>query len=337
MKTTIYVLCVLGILASVSVEVTAAPIYNVNNLGQPVAGWVTNIAGMNDSGVIVGWTTAPDNSRTRGFVFSNGSYRFLDDLGGNTRAYAINNNNQVVGSYISSNLLYAFIYQNDVMSDLGVGERSLAYAINDNGVIVGGRSALYDGNFYWQNGIVTLLPALPSSNFPLGPYAQAYDINNNNVVVGKSHTRDGSIVVRWSNNIVTDLGLGFGQSATTKINNLGVIIGSGTNGCFLYDSGTVSYFDPDFIPANLNDLNQVIGSMSNGGAALYEGSTILNLNNLLATPSESLSVGCAINNQRQIVALGIAGDILLLSPIPEPTTLGLLSFGFLALLRRRRS
>lgn len=57
------------------------------------------------------------------------------------QAYGINNTGQVVGfSYTSSGNIYAFLYTDGIMNDLGTlpgGPKSWAYGINNSGQIVG--------------------------------------------------------------------------------------------------------------------------------------------------------------------------------------------------------
>jgi len=326
MKTTYVAVFVLAVLVSMSTKATAAPIYHATEIGQPISGWTTYVTGMNDQGVIVGWCMEPSNAATRGFVWSNGTFRFLDDLGGSyTRVNAINNKNQVVGQYRSDNF-YVFVYQNGTMSDLGMDTGGIPYGINDSGVIVGKGSLNMKGNFYW-NGTRSILPALSGDTG-----AMASGINNNNIVVGRSYGGSNPMsAVRWVNGVASSLGL-TGQSYATAINDSGQIIGAGGDlGGFLWDEGNLTYYSGQL--AAINNNGQIVG-----GNLLIENGQTFDINNLLNnTATSSLNGASAINNVGQIAGVEANGSIFILTPVPEPTTLGLLSFGLLALLRRRRA
>jgi probable HAF family extracellular repeat protein len=94
----------------------------------------------------------------------------------------------------------------------------------------------------------------------------------------------------------------------------------------------------------INNLGQVVGyadTRSGDHAFLYNGGTMVDLNTLLAptNPGWDLASAQAINDTGQIVGYGYnpSGqfDAFLLTPAPEPATLGLLTFGSLGFLLRR--
>jgi uncharacterized membrane protein len=217
----------------------------------------------------------------------------------------------------------AFIWQGDVMQDLGVSSPnglptgSIAYAINDNGVVVGGGSASMRGNFYWHDGVSTILPSLPSY-----PFSQAVAVNNSNVVVGKSYGDNPSTAVQWENGTVSSLGVSPGQSFATKINDLGAIIGAGPNGWFLREGEQLQLFQEDFGPEDLNNFQEVVGGITGGRAAIYEDGVAFDLNNFLINPTENyLTRAYSINNQGLISGVQLDGSVFLLTPVPEPTAL----------------
>jgi len=87
----------------------------------------------------------------------------------------------------------------------------------------------------------------------------------------------------------------------------------------------------------INNSGQVVG-YSNGRPFLYNGGVMTNLNDLIDQASGwTLNEANAINDSGQIVGIGMdMNRALLLTPTPEPTTLGLLALGGLLVLRRRR-
>jgi probable HAF family extracellular repeat protein len=130
----------------------------------------------------------------------------LGDLSGgsgNTRAYAINSLGQIVGaSVVASPLHHAFLWQDGVMTDLGVlsdTDSSLAEGINDSGVVVG--SSYEDGGiltshrlFIWDsiNGMRDANNLLDSSSAGWTLYG-CRDINNLGQIAGWGTNPDGQI------------------------------------------------------------------------------------------------------------------------------------------------
>jgi probable HAF family extracellular repeat protein len=307
--------------------------YNAIDLGQPVDGWTTTVTSMNDSGVIVGYCMAPGNTATKGFVWANGSYTFLDSLGGvYTRAYGVNDSGQVVGQYRrADNMFRAFIWQNGTMQDLNIGDSSvgnIAYSINDNGVVAGAYGSRW--GFVLKNGATSLLPTL-SGDIGVLPYA----INNHDVAAGKSFGTGTPHLsaVDWTSGSVASLGLGGNQSWASAINDNGLIIGQCDTGGFLWDAGSLSYYDGYLYAINNN--GEIVGV--NYTASLVKNGQLFNLNDLIAPGSLStLSAAYAINDNGDIAGVQANGNIFMLTPVPEPSTMILLFSGLSALLLRRK-
>ena len=131
----------------------------------------------------------------------------LGSLGGNaTDAYAINNNDQVVGRSRTTNAPgshHPFLWENGQMTDLGVAAtctRGTAHMINSRGEVVGGFGdcapdpddrAVFRG-FYWQKGkpivdVNTLIA--PGSNIWVDDIAF---INDKGQMLGSGVLPDGS-------------------------------------------------------------------------------------------------------------------------------------------------
>lgn len=118
--------------------------------GQGKLEWATAI---NDAGKIVGLT--PDSEAA---LWDNGQITLLGSLGtGHVDAWAINNNDQVIGRYGVPTYKYrAFIWEDGVMSDLGdLGFNNVyAFDINDAGQIVGNANVgeTYAHAVLWHDG-----------------------------------------------------------------------------------------------------------------------------------------------------------------------------------------
>lgn len=183
---------------------------------------------INDSGVAVGWSYAPDGFDHAVF-WRNGVTTDLGTLGGlQSEALNIDNEGRIVGwARPPSGTRHGFLWQNGTMMDLDSTDpgESIAYAINDSGVIVGRVGGTGGRAVMWQNGQMTFLPGSEPS--------QAFGINNRGEVVGTyipSGTtfhaalwRDG---VRYDlNDLVADRQLGLHWA--NAINDAGQIVGFG--------------------------------------------------------------------------------------------------------------
>ena len=100
---------------------------------------------MNDQGHVAGTSLLLGDEERGAFIWSNGQMTNLGSLGGNaTDAYAINNNDQVVGRSRTANVVnshHPFLWENGQMIDLGViaaCTRGTATTINSRGETAGG-------------------------------------------------------------------------------------------------------------------------------------------------------------------------------------------------------
>ena len=278
----------------------------------------------------------------------------------------VNGTGQFVGSSTfvnSAGFLHAFIYSDGAAIDLGTfgGTSSSANAINASGVVAGeARDATgLDLAFLYSNGIMTNLGSLGGSSSALA-------INDSGQVTGGSQLGLTDYVEHaflcTAGSPMKDLGtLGGSVSRGTGINASGQVVGfSSVSGViyhpFLYsngvmhDLGTFGTGDTGDAIA-INDFGQVVGSSnfrpgsSTTAAFLYSNGVMVDLNTKIPTGTGwTLQEGYGINNSGQIIGTGIfhgqTEHAFLLTPIPapEPSTLALSAFGFLALawrLRRR--
>lgn len=278
----------------------------------------TYVGGVNTAGTIAGAITeqTPDGALDRPFLYSGGTLTRLN----------------VPGIYSGS-----------------------AYVINEQGMIAGGGYVSPNSNAYsafrYLDGHADLF-ALPGARFTV-PEA----INNRGMVVGRADFRTPDFLlphaVVYDGTRVMDLQQpGWYNSEATQINDRGDIVGyfgtdHGTGGGFLYRDGQMSVLQgPDgasFFPVDINNRGDILGtSVAADGthrmAVQFDGQFHF-LGDLLDNGRPGYYY--FLNDARQIGAIWItaSGDnqLVLLSPVPEPTAIAMLCTGLLvAGLRRRR-
>ncbi len=338
--------------------------YLFTDLGDLPGGSNSSLAnGINNSGIVTG--IGRTNVGNRGFAWLDG---FMLDIGafqgGNntSSAFDINDSGQIVGTS-NQTTNHGFIWDSGIMTMLpglpGGNNRSEAEAINNSGQIAG--FSVTFGNstqaVMWDSGTVTELSNLG------GSFSQAFDINDSAKVVG---TRSAGISIPslaflWDAGQVTHLGDFAGGQHTSRangINNLDQIVGWGSSStgtrAALWQNDTMTNLGdlPGGFDASeafdINDSGQVVGLSyaSNGKNAFIwdQVNGMQNLNDLLV-PGEgigwTLTEAKSINNSGQIVgrATFLDGTThgFLLTPIPEPMTIGLLGLGAMTLIQRRRN
>lgn len=298
------------------------------NLGIPQPGGSVFSFGssINDTGQVAGTSffkrTASSSYISHAFRYDVTSMQDLGTLGGvSSTGSAINKSGTVVGWSDTSQtvpagsptsgqpIVHAFIYQNGTMKDLGTMSGftdSAARAINSSGWVTGSVSSLYGQQAFIYNGSKMSLIPTPAG------YSVGNSINSSGWVAG---TSAGNAFL-YAQRMVINLGQGFTGSAAEGINDSGYVVGYAKDSTY-----------------------KVFGMV-------YDGSTVLNLNQLL-DPSGSdwyISNAFAINNGGQILATGssyfagIGNHTLLLTPVPEPDAGVLMIAGLSAIsIIRRRS
>jgi probable HAF family extracellular repeat protein len=244
--------------------------------------------GINNRGDVVGNAIFCDiengncvNSRTRGFIYSRGTFNILSTMGGrDSFAQGINESGRVTGySYTSAvSGEQAFTFKDGAFTDIGAGSgagRTFAISINGSGQVVGYATSSTSsnlGSFLYTNGSYLFFE---SNGFPS-------DINNHGAVVGTLNGNDDGSGrgYLFSGGVEHDLGTlnGGSYASPSAINDLGQVVGR---------SGA-SFF----LPTSLK-------------AFIYSGGTMQDLNTLIAVNSGwVLGAAVDINDAGQIVANG---------------------------------
>jgi probable HAF family extracellular repeat protein len=204
----------------------------------PGAPYAQSVAfGINNNGQVVGQAYSMITTKSDAFMYSNGTMVDLGATGSSdSNAEGINASGQVVGYMHVSGAAHAFLYSNGTMVDLGVlgGSsfyQSIASGINDSGNIVG-QSTFPAGGFtvrafLYSNGSMQNLGTIGNAS------SAALDINNQGQIVGFLGAGTGAWL--YSNgsmqdiNSLIDPAVGWTLQNATSINDLGQIVGYGTN------------------------------------------------------------------------------------------------------------
>jgi probable HAF family extracellular repeat protein len=296
--------------------------------------------------------------------------------GTNSAAYGINDAGQVVGEDSTPNAGDGYTGYSNESSFVKTGGTvtqiaplpggytgGFATAINNSGQVVGESFTYNPSNgqlfpyeaYKYSGGNLTDLGNLGVGN------SQAAGINSSGQIVGNSYTSDNSdrAFLYSGSGPMTDLGSitgpGTGASYAYAINNAGQITGQSSGGvggnydAFLDYGGVMT--DLGNLGGNsegwaINSSGQVVGDsiLSDGitdDAFLYSGGTMYDLNSLIPADSDwQLTAAYGINDEGDIVGYGInplgQTDAFELTPLPEPTSLGLIGAAGLFAARRRQ-
>lgn len=296
-----------------------------------------------------------------GFLWDTGSFTDLGTGGGpQSFAYGINNAGQIVGAsnFSASGQLSAFVWQNGTMINLhpNPNEGSRAYAVNKGGDAAGFIASGGVLPVIWKGGTAageTTLASLPCSLASC--QGEALAINDLGQAAGVSVGGNVNAFrpVMWdSNGQPTDLipePADPGTSEANGINNNGVVIGYyqpqpqnnnqvhafrwqsgvftdlGTMGTDTYSGAWGINTKGDIVGTSATTFSPILGG-DGGRAFLYIAATqaMYDLTTLVPGTSWRLNAGYAINDNGQIVGIGIAPDGIihgfLLTPNITPTT-----------------
>ncbi|TAK61157.1 MAG: T9SS type A sorting domain-containing protein [Bacteroidetes bacterium] len=302
---------VLSITTANSTPVICQSKYSVIDLG--TLGSSSYATAINDSGQVVGYS---QQSTTLGFFWQNG---IITNIGGlehdrPSHAFGINNSGQVVGAaivFLPDSVVKprAVKWKSGVLTSLQQPQNASgtsALCINNNNVIVG-FSAFFGqmpsgAATRWVNGSPSILAA-PSVPQLLGYSAQR--INDSGVIIGYAFTSTSEffgVVWRNGNPDVIEI------PVLSDINDSGIVIGnsSDANTGFVWRRGVgIMKTIPDFLPTALNNHGDIVG-VSDGRAAIYKDTTVVDLNSLVDSASGwQLLRATDINDEGEIVGQGM--------------------------------
>ena len=261
------------------------------------------------------------------------------------------------------------LYQNGVGAALPLpagANAGRAYSIDNNGTAVGSVS----GNGFGETAAVfttagsTLFPQTTQAG---GRLVTAYGVSDSGRVVGQAvdpanAATNVPFLLDYGTNALSAIVIpnlpGKNGGFAFAVSSNGLVVGSNTfNGGagvpFLYSDsgGTVAVPLPDGATSGgargVNSLGQVVGTASTSFAVPYffDGTQTFTLQSLISDPTWDLSMNTSsgafgISDTGVIVGRGLHNGVIsafVLTPVPEPTTLGIAAVGGLALMRRRRA
>jgi probable HAF family extracellular repeat protein/parallel beta-helix repeat protein len=174
----------------------------------------------------VDWQTANGDYFVHGYLWrSNTDVVEFGEYSQASKAFALNDSDQVVGEINENGATQAFFWDDGILTILGHfgGAQSTAVDINNEGQVVG--SAKNANNqwraFMWQNGFLYQLETLPDT-----VNSRAYAINDSGLIVGEMDGR----AVAWKAGQLVDLNdyvdasYGMLLSKAVAVNNKGQIV-----------------------------------------------------------------------------------------------------------------
>lgn len=346
---------VVSLVSTVSAEVR----YTVTDLGT-LGGNSTFVNNLNNLGQVVGYSTTADG-RDHAFLYADGvmqDLRVTDEPYSSISAMDINNAGQVIGVVAWSDAIrQGFIWQRGTTTFLeGEGLlNNVPLSINNAGKISGWRvdNCGNSSIFLWNNGIVT---ELNNSNYQDARPFWGNNMNNLDQVVGWASCYDDQgnyleqRVILWDGTDVSELNIPFTSwGVVGAINDRGQITGSTDifgledhDYAFLWENGVMKNLGglagyEQSYGRDINNLSQIVGYSENTSgeqacAFIYENGELWNLNDLIdPTAGVFVERALAINDAGQILVQNMSygyGHAYLLTPVPEPGMLLLLTFGF---------
>jgi probable HAF family extracellular repeat protein len=278
--------------------------------------------GINDDGLVVGFSRISTGNQQRAFLYSDGTMEPLGTLFGDTsssEAAAINDNEpvQIVGrSYISPSSGQAFLYSDGTMEPLGTlpGDTySEAWAINDKGQVVGesGSDEDHGQAFLYSEGAMKPLGTLDGQD-----YSEAMGINDSGQIVGWSYTSRSLVRGRaflYNNGEMKDLEAlpGDRDSMARAIDEHGRVVGqsrdagvpgvpnSVKNRAFLWEDGQMTDLNSLISPA---DPDHPANSPDDPDDPDYDGESLKTLLDAYAIGDSGMIVGSAFNKDGQVRA-----------------------------------
>ncbi len=350
------------------------PQYMVQVIGgldqPPASGLISMPLGLNNNGRTVGYA-ATSASQSQILNWKGGAPSVVTPVPGTNRSFGskVNILGRIAGAaYVtdSSGAILqsrAVYWRGLVPQQLGTlgGLNAAALGINDSDRVVGYSTLAGESQvraFQWANGVMLPLPT------PAGAtQTYAYDISNNNHIVGVYAGSFPARPVMWQNGQMVQLAIpGWSRTGqASAVNDAGVAVGNyeinQANGTFAavawsggqrLELGNLGGPFPYAVASDINNRGQIVGTSNSANG--YTGFVWINgqmydlRSRLVAgSPDVQITSALAINDFGQIAAAAVVGGrttAILLIPVtdstPSPGSLSLLgAFGLLAWRRRR--
>jgi MYXO-CTERM domain-containing protein len=339
--------------------------------GAGSSGLVSFPLGLNNNGRAVGYA-ASTASQSEIINWKNGAVYSVGPVPGTNRSFGnrVNILGRIAGAAYITDASGAILQSRAVRwkglspQDLGTlgGLNAAALGINDSDRIVGYSTLPGESQvraFQWYNGVISALPAPNGAS-----QAYAYDISNNNHIVGVFGGPYPVRPVLWQNGFAYQLSMPAAArtGSASAVNDAGVVVGNYEINQYTGSYAAVAWYAGQrldlgnlggnlayAIAADINNHNQIVGTSNsptgNAGFVYHEG-VMYDLQTRLMPGSTSMQIisAHAINDHGQIAAAAMVdGRItaVLLTPVsastPSPGSLGVLGgFGLIAWRRRRR-
>ena len=306
--------------------------------------WISDsglISGLSQNGVLDPLTGSPE---FKAVLWEKGRIIDLGTLGGNESASGgVNDRGQVVGCATNAmpdsfgfcfgvpQQSRAFLWENDVMQDLGTlgGPDAFATVVNKRGQVAGW--SLTDSvvnptteiptqhPFLWENRMMRDLGTIG------GTFVFSVNgINNRGEIIGAMTTTGDQAVhpFLWDGRSLKDLGtFGGGFGAAIAINELSEVVGTASNQnnqnfAFLWKRGVLTDLggvegDTCSGALAINSKEQIVGGLddctgNNARASLWERGSVIDLNSFVPSSSDvQLTVAVSINERGEIAAQGV--------------------------------
>lgn len=344
-----------------------APQYTLRVLETPSPQWESSVAAINDRQQIVGTVRSFELGTTNQAALwdARGLHGVGSFRGGPTSASDINNSGIIVGTSWSGGPRAYIRYPGRELTNLGTagGWSSGASAVNSHGHVAGSADVPGGGTqaFIHDGQEMRSLGTLG------GEMSYATDINDSGVVVGVSDIDPSAVEYvahgfMYVDGSMIDLGtLGASWSEAASINNHGEIVGiselapneagRGHRRAFLYTDGAMrdlGTLGGDISVATaINDRGEIVGMAQRDdgsfAAYLYSDGVMTDVSARIADPVWQVDYLIDINNNGYIIGQALhsatgAQASILLSPVPEPQALALMTAGLavMGLYARRR-
>ncbi|MEO0452575.1 MAG: hypothetical protein AAFY98_00380 [Verrucomicrobiota bacterium] len=289
---------------------------------------------INGAGSVVGAYTDSSNQIHACLWNASGNLSDLDSLIGvsPSEALSINDRGDIGGFYFQNGIAQGFVLTGGTtleLFSLTGAYSSRIYGLNQHGAVTGSGLSANDESGFIQSGFQS--NSLP--NLTGGQFGKALAVNNLGHSAGFSGQGEGEeVACCWVDGQVFLLGhLGGGQSHALGINNFGQVVGYSTTNPsdtieIIFQTQTNEFDVPfDGEPAEEDQSNTILRDYDITRAFLWDGQTLLNLNDLIDTESGWVLLRAEdINDQGWITGYGIKdGDVrgFLLKPLNSPAEL----------------